>query len=632
MKWKSIGVAGYLLVVVAVQGAPMNVVFILADDLGWADTTLYGKTSLYETPNLERLAKRGMVFTHAYSASPLCSPTRASILTGQTPARTGITAPNCHLPKVELKASVNAKAPAGNKSLQCESATRLDTALPTLGKLVKAKGYATAHFGKWHLGPEPYSPLEHGFDIDIPHWPGPGPAGSYVAPWKFKDFKENHLKEHIEDRMAEEAVKWMQKTGKGGKPFFMNYWMFSVHAPFDAKQELIDEYRKKINPSDPQRSPTYAAMIHSMDDAVGSLLDAIDAAGIAGNTAIIFTSDNGGNMYNEIDDTTPTSNFPLRGGKATMFEGGIRVPCVVVWPGITKPGSQCDDIIQSTDFYPTILDLLKIPMPKDHVVDGIDMTPALRGGKVERKEGIITFFPHAPAVPDWLPPAVAIHVGDWKLIRLFYQGENRNHGYLLYNLAEDLGEQHDLSGQYPERVATMDRMIEDYLHQANAVVPQPNPAFDPAQYHPEKIGVQAGKHKASDKTAESNAVDGWIASGTCSIKPGDGVLAIDSTGEDPFVVVQKLKSLAGGPFTLRLKMKSSAAGEAMVYYGKPAVLARTVGFPAESDGIWHEYRVELPTQTLNGLRIDPARGVGHIEIDWIRLEDASKTTLKVWEF
>ena len=224
---------------------PMNIIFILADDLGWNDVTLYGNRNLYETPNIERLSHRGLTFTRAYAASPLCSPTRASILTGQTAARNGITSPVCHVEAVHTKAYLNKNAKPGNKIIDCQSATRLDTQLPTLGKLIKAEGYSTAHFGKWHLGREPYTPFEHGFDMDIPHWPGPGPAGSYVAPWKFPDFKENYPQEHIEDRMADEAVKWLRAVDKE-KPFFMNYWQFSVHAPFNAKESLIEYYRNKV--------------------------------------------------------------------------------------------------------------------------------------------------------------------------------------------------------------------------------------------------------------------------------------------------------------------------------------------------------------------------------------------------
>lgn len=487
---------------VTVPPEKMNVIFILADDLGWSDCTLLGNTKLYETPNLERLAKRGMTFSNAHSASPLCSPTRASILTGQTPARTGITAPNCHVPEVKLKPSVAEKAPVGDKSIQCVSATRLSTELPTLGKMLKAQGYATAHFGKWHLGSEPYSPFEQGFDVDIPHTAGPGPAGSFVAPWKFPKFKENAPKEHIEDRMTEEAIKWMRSVDKN-QPFYMNYWQFSVHAPFDAKAELIDYYRPKIDTTQAQHSSTYAAMVHSMDDAVGKLLDEIDRLGIADRTIIVFISDNGGNMYDNIKEitkdgkkytTAPTSNAPLRGGKATMFEGGIRVPCVVVMPKVTTPEKRSDALIQTTDFYPTLLNHLGIKLPQNHVLDGVDITPALKGEAFARKP-MFTYFPHAPKVPDWLPAAVAVTDGDWKLIRQFYQGDNGKHGYMLYNLRKDLGEKENLADKNRKKVKEMDTLIENYLSETKAVIPAPNPAFDISKYHPERIGIQTRNNK-----------------------------------------------------------------------------------------------------------------------------------------
>lgn len=614
---------GAMLLATGVSAKSMNVVFILADDLGWSDTTLYGTTGLYETPNLERLASRGMTFTRAYSASPLCSPTRASILTGQTPARTGSTAPQHHLNDVRLQASVEPSAPPGDKALQTVSATRLETKLPTLGKLVKGAGYATAHFGKWHLGPEQYSPLEHGFDLDIPHWPGPGPAGSFVAPWKFKEFKENYPGEHIEDRMAAEAVKWMKEVDTE-QPFYMNYWQFSVHAPFNAKEDLIERYRAKIDPDDPQRSPTYAAMVHSLDDAVGSLLDAVDQRGLVDQTVIIFISDNGGNMYDEVDGTTPTSNFPLRGGKATMFEGGTRVPCVIVWPGITKPGTRSDQVIQTTDFYPTILNQLGIALPENHPLDGVDITPALQGGKLER-EAIYTFFPHSPAVPDWLPPAIGVTCGDWKLLRLFFQGDNGAHAYLLFNLKDDLSEKNNLAAAYPEKVQQLDRMIEGHIKDTHAVVPQPNPAFDPKKFMPENIGLPKNRQKAAGSVA------GWVGAGTCTLTQGNGHLIVNSTGQDPYLMAQRFDVVGGGAFKVHLRMKSHSSGAGMFYYNKPAK-ERTITFPAQHDGAWHEYQVKIPVEQLTALRLDPSTAQGRLELDWIRVEDSSGKTVLQWDF
>jgi len=478
-----------------------NLVFILSDDLGWADITPNGFTKFYKTPNLDRLAKRGMLFTRAYAASPLCSPTRASIMTGQNPARIGITAPNCHVPEVKLEASRQATAPPTKKSLQVESATRLNTSYFTLAEALQQAGYATGHFGKWHLGSDPYSPLQQGFEVDIPHTAGPGPAGSFVAPWKFPNFEEKTPQEHIEDRMGDEAVAWIEKNKN--RPFYLNYWQFSVHAPFDAKKSLVEKYRSSVNPNDPQRSPTYAAMVESMDDSVGKLIDALDRLGIADRTAIVFFSDNGGNMYDKVDENSPTSNAPLRGGKATTFEGGTRVPCIVSWPKITAPGSRSEVVIQSTDFYPTVLKLLSIDAQPEQIFDGVDISDALAGKSISRK-AIFTYFPHSPPiVPDVLPPSASVVGDEWKLIRLFHEGENGSHAYRLYNLKDDISETKDLAAEQPERVRELDAMLEDFLVNTKAIVPAANPAYDPNASKEKAAPAKTKKAKKAKTKANS---------------------------------------------------------------------------------------------------------------------------------
>jgi arylsulfatase A-like enzyme len=358
--------------------------------------------------------------------------------------------------------------------------------------------------------------LQQGFDDDVPHWPGPGPAGSYVAPWKFKDFDADpgEPNQHLEDRMAKEAVAFMERHQD--KPFYLNYWMFSVHAPFDAKKALIEKYRARVNPSDPQRSPTYAAMVESMDDAIGTLLDTLDRLKLADRTIIIFTADNGGNMYDRVDGTTPTSNAPLRGGKATMFEGGTRVPCVVVWPGITTAGTRSSAIVQSEDYYPTLLSGLGLKPAPDQKFDGASILPALKGEPLDGKT-VFQYFPHDPGVPDWLSPAVSVHRGDWKLIRIFHGGEKGAHRHLLFNLRDDLSEKDDLAARKPELVSELDALIEKFLADTKAVVPVVNPAFDPAKYHPELEGRQNNqappKSKAAAKTTAKDdndpALQGW---------------------------------------------------------------------------------------------------------------------------
>ncbi len=602
-------IVGHLLVLVAAFAATSvhaaaterpNVVLILADDLGWSDTTLYGTTKFYQTPNIERLAARGMLFTRAYSASPLCSPTRASILSGQTPARTGITSPVCHVKEVQMTPSVAKTGPPASKALICQSATRFDTEYYTLAEALKDAGYATGHFGKWHLGHEPYDPLHQGFDVDVPHWPGPGPAGSYVAPWKFPNFKERTPAEHIEDRMGDEAVAFIEQHK--AEPFYLNYWQFSVHAPFDAKASLIEKHRRRVDPSDPQRSPTYAAMVESFDDNVGKVLDALDRLGIADRTIVVFYADNGGNMYSEIDGTTPTSNLPLRGGKATMYEGGVRVPCVVAWPDMVRAGSRCDVIIQSTDLYPTLLDGLGLSPKPGQVFDGISILPALRGqaDEMPADRAIFTFFPHAPRVPDHLPPAVSVHQGDWKLIRIFHEGENGRHAYRLYNLREDLAETQDLAPAQPDRVRQLDALIEDFLKRTGAVVPLPNPNY-------------------------SKLAPGLAAMRDCSIQLKDGRLHVTSTGGDPHFQWLPQKPLPIGPLSVELRMSSTAKGPGQLFWHQkgispPYFRDRSTVFQPEHDAEFHTYHITLANKgEALSLRLDPAQGPGQIVIETLRV-------------
>ncbi len=616
-----------------------NVVFILADDLGWADTTLYGHTKLYRTPNLERLAKRGMTFNRAYAASPLCSPTRSSILTGLHPARTGITEPNCHEPQVVLTATPGTSGPAGKKSVAPNPPTRLNTTWPTMSKAFKAAGYATGHFGKWHLGPEPYSPLQQGFDVDVPHYAGPGPAGSYVAPWKFPDFDPQTPNEHIEDRMAKEAVAFLEKHKD--EPFFLNYWMFSVHAPFDAKKALIEKYRGKVDPADPQHSPTYAAMVESMDDAVGTLIDTLDRLNLTDHTILVFFSDNGGNMYDTVDGTTPTSNAPLRGGKATVFEGGVREPCVVSWPGNVKPDTRSDTVIQSIDFYPTLLEATGLTVMPGQKFDGISILPALKGETLTRK-AIFTYFPHDPGVPDWLPPSVTVTQGDWKLIRIFFGGENGQHRWKLYNLHEDESEKHDLAASDPERVKTMDALIEKFLTDTQAVQPIRNPAFDPAQYHPELEGVQNNRDKEKPKRAPAKktaaaeqdkadpALQGWKAR-QCSASVTDGVVTITGQGNAPFLGV----SAAGtdGPAVMKFRTRCAGGGEGKVEWilaGKNSPPAKSVPFTLKP-GEWQEIRVNIPAEgAISIVRLYLPAQQQKVELDWVEL--TGKTKPKRWNF
>jgi len=598
-------IAALVLPPLAAADRPLNVVFILADDLGWSDCTLYGNTQLYQTPNLERLARRGMTFTRAYTNSPLCSPTRASILTGQSVARHGISAPTGHLPQALLEPSLPNRAAAQVKTLIPQSASRLRTDHFTLGMAFRESGYATGHFGKWHLGIPPHSPLQHGFEVDLPHDSGPGPRRGFVGVWSYPKLQPRGPEEHIEDRMAEEAAKFIEENKD--RPFFLNYWQFSVHAPFDAKKELVEKYRPLTRPGEAQRSPTYAAMVESMDDAVGTLLDALERHEIADRTVIVFTSDNGGNMYNTIDDAPPTSNAPLRGGKATLWEGGVRVPCIVAWPQVTEAASRSDQIVQTSDFFPTFIDLLKIKAAPEPSFDGISIAKALQGGSLERGP-IFMYFPHSPKVPDNLPPGIAVVTDDWKLIRLFHDGPDASHRHLLFHLKEDIGETRDLAAEQPQRVLEMDAWIQAHLADTQALVPQPNPAY--------RAGGGGGN-------------GGWRAGKGSEIEIVDGALVLAASTNDPWTnrSIPTVKSESGIRVTLRLKSTGAGAGQVMwtetrdqPFNGKQ----RAVDFAPTHDGEARDYVVELPAKSLAGIRIDPGTAPGTYSIESVRIEAGSE--------
>ena len=455
------------------RARPPNVIFILADDLGWADTGVYG-SQFFETPHIDALAQRGMTFTNAYAAAAICSPTRASILTGLHPARIGITTAAGHLEREVLEKSLRARGSEIQPALVANSLTRLRLDYFTLAEALGAAGYRTAHFGKWHLGREPYDALQQGFEIDLPHTPGPGPSGGYLGPWRFWP-GAGAEGEHIEDRMATEAAEFIRQNSEG--PFFLNYWCFSVHAPIQGKPDLVEKYRAKADPEMAQRNPIMGAMVESLDDAVGTLLSVIDEVGIADETIIVFFSDNGGMVHRLNAGVPVTSNAPLRSGKSSIYEGGVREPMIVSWPPLVEAGSRSDEIVQSIDFYPTLLELTGVPAREGQSFDGVSIVPALKGEPLERDAIFVHIPQYTPATLN--RPSTSVRRGDWKLIRFFCDGPDQQDRHELYNLAEDIGETTDLAGQQPDIVSELSALIDRFLSDTDAVVPKPNPQYRP---------------------------------------------------------------------------------------------------------------------------------------------------------
>ena len=489
-----------------------NVIFILADDLGWRDLHCFGST-YHETPNLDRLAARGVKFTQAYAANPLCSPTRSSILTGQYPARIGITAPVCHVPEIQLEKKLTRGNP-NMRAIAADSLTRLKPEYFTLAEALHEAGYATAHFGKWHLGHnlpsnpnDHYEPKDQGFDFDFPHAPNAaGPGGGYLAPWKFIRDPAIVGKpgEHIEDRMSAEAAKFIREHRD--QPFYLNYWAYSVHSPWNARHDYIDYFKPKADPKNPQHNPLYAAMVRSLDDGVGRLLAAVDEAGIADRTIIVFTSDNGGWAYRPratdpegFTDMPATSNLPARSGKASIYEGGTREPLIVVWPGHTKPGTTTDALFQSVDYYPTLLAMCGLQPRAGLQLDGYNQTAAITGGASAR-DRVFCHFPHgspnqAIEIPGFLP-STYVRRGDWKLIRFYADNEDGSDRFELYNLREDLGETRNLAPDRPDLVRELNELISGFLRGTEAVVPVRNPNYQPGAAASAGAAKQKRKKKA----------------------------------------------------------------------------------------------------------------------------------------
>lgn len=441
-----------------------NVVMILADDLGWADTSLYGLHELHQTPHIERLAYRGMRFTNAYAASPVCSPTRNSLLTGLSPARTGML--NAQASKMEtiLAASLRPKASRDVELLLPISATRIRPAFVTLAERLQSEGYATAHFGKWHLGRPPYMPTKNGFDVASPESYGPQPPGGY-----FDDSGE-----HLDDQAAIAAVAFMKENRK--RPFFLNFWSFSVHSPYEAKPNFVAAYRRQAAAIGSKKSPTYAAMMQTLDANVGRLLSAIDRFGLADDTIVIFASDNGGTVHLTVDGVPATTNAPLRSGKGTLYEGGVRSCAAISWKGHVEPGSHVAAPMHIVDLYPTLAKLAGANVEPKLPLDGRDVWPCIAEGAPS---------PHEDILINAEIDRGALRKGDWKLV--VYEaakagvrerrGTNRppqdaNGKALsarrieLYDLANDVSEAKNVAEAHPGVVADLLARYDRYLSES----------------------------------------------------------------------------------------------------------------------------------------------------------------------
>ena len=464
-----------LVIGTALQAEPTNVVFFLVDDLGQKDIGIEGST-FYETPNIDKLASSGMRFTHGYATCEVCSPSRASIMLGKYPPRIGITD--------WIGAATGTRWNRNDRVLPAANRSSLPHADISLAEAMREAGYKTFFAGKWHLGGEGSFPEDHGFDINKGGHHRGSPPGGFFSPYKNPKLKDGPKGESLTLRLASETVDFIE-TNKDQR-FFAYLSFYAVHAPIQTTDKLRAKYTKKARDlglaksrflfdrtmpvRQVQDNPVYAGMMETVDQAVGMVVDKLEELGLADNTVIVFTGDNGGVSSG---DAYATSNLPLRGGKGRQWEGGIREPYYIKAPGVTKQGGVSETPVTGTDFYPTILELAGVPLkPKQHV-DGVSLVPVLKGGELADRD-LYWHYPHYGNQGG--EPCAIIRAADWKLIHYYEDGRDE-----LYDIRQDIGEKSDQAKSHPAVVKQLSVKLHGWLKDTGALIPKQDDRFDPAR-------------------------------------------------------------------------------------------------------------------------------------------------------
>jgi arylsulfatase A-like enzyme len=433
-----------------------NFIVVLVDDLGWRDWGCYGHP-YHETPNLNRLAAESVKFTQAYAACPVCSPTRASLMTGRYPARLHLT-----------DWIAGRKQWPASKLLTVPFEQQLPLTETTLPELLKPLGYRSASIGKWHLGGAGFAPTDQGFDVNIGGDHRGSPPGGYFGPFNLVNLKGGTKSELLTDRLTEEAVRFIGDSA--GQPFLIYLPHYTVHTPIQAPEALTEKYRRKMASLGLDGNPTYAAMVETLDQSIGRLREKVQSAGLENDTVWIVTSDNGGLRFEGKAARPVTDNSPARNGKGHLYEGGIRVPLLIRWPGVTRNGAEASLPVTTPDLFATVADIAGA-RPRQ-TLDGRSLVPLLRGGKLAETP-LFWHYPHYSNQGG--TPGGAMRDGEWKLIE-FYE-DNRLE---LYHLKSDAGERLNLVKKHAARANQMRARLEAWRKSVNAVMPKPNPGYDPA--------------------------------------------------------------------------------------------------------------------------------------------------------
>lgn len=532
----------------AQEGPPPSIVLVFADDLGVNDLHCYGRAD-HRTPHLDRLAEQGMRFTCAYTAQPICSPSRAALMTGQSPAR-------LHLTNF-LRGRADA---ASQKLLQPIIEGQLPLEEVTVAEVLRGAGYATGLFGKWHLGGAGFGPAEQGFDVVVAPPANTPPSGSEGGKGEYA--------------ITDAALRFIEEHRD--RPFFCYVPHNNPHIPLAAKPEMVAQNQTAFH-------PVYAAMIETLDDAVGRLMEKVESLGIAERTIFIFTSDNGGLHVLEFPGTPATHNAPYRAGKGYVYEGGLREPLIVRWPGQVQPGSICETPVVLTDLVPTLLEAAGIdPAKAVGPLDGVSILPLLRGGTLASR----TMFWHFPNYTNQGGrPAGAVREGDWKLVEQIEDGSLE-----LYNLADDVGETMNLAGTAPERAAELQRKLQTWRTQVGAQMPGPNSEFDAALHRRLYLDQDPSRlHADSTAAATEPQWREWRAAMNAAVK-----------GRQPVVTP------ASGDIRLHAR-NARVHGETLRYEPEPH--KNVLGYWSNPKD-WAEWTFDVPAAGVYEVEIQQGCGTG----------------------
>lgn len=603
---------------------PPNVLMILLDDAGWRDLGFAGNTFI-ETPNMDQLAADGMQFAMAYSSHPFCAPSRESLVTGQWPARTA------WMQRSELD---RPDAPCGSRPFVPAGAhtwTKRRPEFTSLAEALKSAGYATAHIGKWHFGihGQNISPESEGFDVNFGGDNEVGAVKNFFAP--FEGLPGNVASkpgEYLTDRLTDEAIQFIRANKD--RPFYVQLWHYAPHDPLMAPETVVSKYRKKrIALGDESLNPTYAAMIDIVDQGVGRIRAELAKLGLDDRTVILLTSDNGARTT--FGSIPITSVAPFRGEKGMVYQGGVREPMVIYWPGHTNPGSVSDDTVCLIDFYPTILDIAGVALPKDQPVDGVSLAPLLQTGEQPELSSRPLFWYNvtneAKEDGEIVLPVASVRKGGWRLVKNFGRPLE------LYNLDADPSESENLAAKEPERVATLALLLDGWLKDTGVATPTTNPFYDPNYVIPRQIeneSVSPQSEVVRSWNMGSNDSK-WRTARMIKTEVKGGALQMHADGSYPEIVTTDVAGLPAGMYAVQIELRVPTSGR-IRFAWKGGDDKGNIEFFPKRDGKWHTLtgtfeakeplemlRFAAPTHLETTGHYDPASQPDYIEIKSVRL-------------